>query len=172
MIHQIKMGLCAIVTSCFLVSTTFAATSIVVNSVMLDNHRINTVNGAYCDDDDYLDTGETALLKVILSNTDVTALSGIKAQVSSSADITFSNSGMINFADIHESPDTTTGMVEVKLESSSVNSEADITVTFMSDDLEISLPEPITTTFTVNIDLVQDRAIEDFSTLLPNWSTS
>ncbi len=132
-----------------------------LDSVMMDNAS-NTMAGAFCDVDGILDVGETGMLKVTLSNTGTNALSGVKAKVTSDADITFANDGMIDFDDLAQWRDTTTGMIGATLNSADANATVAITITFMSDDASVMLPEPVSTSMTVNRDLVQDRGIEDF----------
>ena len=142
-----------------------------VVSTEIDNQN-NSINGAFCDIDGVLDVGETAMVKVTISNAGTDALSGLKARVSAAADVTFTNDGMIEFGTLSQWRDTTTGMVEVTLNQATMNQRTAFTVTFESDDPAMILPENQVTLVKLNRDLVQDRAIEDFSspdTLWDDW---
>ncbi|PCK06491.1 MAG: hypothetical protein COA42_17275 [Alteromonadaceae bacterium] len=138
------------------------------------NYQNNTLNGAFCDLDDVLDPGETAMMTVWLKNTGADLLSDIQAQVSTTnatADITFANNGIITFSDIPVSRDRdsmASAMLEVTLNNAEINEAIDITVTFSSNS-GAPLPEPITTTLNVNRDYTQNRASEDFSSAATVW---
>ena len=143
--------------------------AIAVDSIALDTSS-NTVNGAYCDVDGVLDAGETAMLTLGISNMGTLALSGIKAKVSSDADITFANDGMIDFADLAQWRDTTSASVAVTLNSGRINEVVGITVSFISDDPSVFLPEDIRTSINVNYDLAKNREIEDFEDAELTWT--
>jgi hypothetical protein len=145
------------------------ASSFALDSVMMDN-AINTGSGAYCDLDDTLDPGESSMVKVTILNTGTQSLTGLKAMLSSSADVTFANGGMIDFDQLQQWNDTTTGMVQVTLNSADANSMIDINVSFMSDNSDVALPDDFTSTLTVNRDVVQDRMIEDFESASSVWA--
>ncbi|MFT4924742.1 MAG: hypothetical protein ACI8WB_000826 [Phenylobacterium sp.] len=160
--------------------TVFATTNPILTgnqlstAIIIDNFN-NTVNGAFCDLDGILDVAETAMLKLTITNTGAEPLQGIKAQISSDADITFANDGIIDFATISNSNDSTTGMIEATLNSAATYASISITVTFSSDDPTVALPQPLSLMAYVNYDLVQNRATEDFehaSTVWRDWRTS
>ena len=133
------------------------------------NHHNNTLNGAYCDMDNVLDPGETSMMTVTLANVGSGAVSGITAQVTSSADVTFANEGVIAFTDIASARETMSAALEVTLNTASTNEPIDIIVTFSSDDSDLVLPEPLTTTVKVNLDYENTRATEDFASADSVW---
>lgn len=144
------------------------ASVVSLTNMTLDTHN-NTVVGAYCDIDDVLDVGETAMIKVSLKNVGTNPLSGITALVSSSSDITVTNNGVIDFSDMANWQDTTTGMVEVRLNNAAIHEQIELVITFNSEDATLMLPETITTSIWVNRDMVPNRAIEDFESPDITW---
>ncbi len=143
--------------------------AVALDSIVLDN-RYNGTHGAFCDTDNILDVGETGLLTVSINNTGTELLSGIKAKLTSDSDITFANDGMIDFADLAQWRDTTSGTIEATLNSGDTNDTVIITVTLMSDDAEVILSKPMTASLNVNFDLSNDREIEDFEDSVNVWS--
>lgn len=135
-------------------------------SIDLDSSSNHTL---MCDADGVLDAGETSTLTITINNQGTEVLSGIKAQLSSEADITFANDGLIEFADISQWRDSTAATVALTLNSAEIDESIDITVTLISDDASMVLPEAVTTTLSVNFDLAHTRAIEDFENPVSVW---
>jgi hypothetical protein len=152
-----------------LVTPEATAPSALLSTSVTLNHAYNSLNGAFCDLDDVLDPGETSSITIKLANSGSGAVSGIKAQVTSTADITFSNDGMVEFADTASARDMVSAMLEVTLNNAIVDEEVDVLVTFMSDNSNAILPSPVTTSIKVNKDYNKDRSIEDFSSAETTW---
>ncbi|ABM01918.1 hypothetical protein Ping_0044 [Psychromonas ingrahamii 37] len=119
----------------------------VANASVVFNHHSNTFNGAYCDIDNVFDAGETSMLTVTLPDADWGSVSSIIATVESAADITFANEGIINFVD-----GTLSAGLEMTLNTAGTNEQIDIVVSFTSNDANLALPQPITSTMKVNFD--------------------
>ena len=143
--------------------------AVAFDMLMFDANN-NTANGAFCDVDGVLDVGETGRLKVAIKNTATNKLSGIKAKVTSDADITFANDGMIEFDDLAQWRDTTLGTIEATLNQAGLKDAVKITVTLMSDDNSVVLPEPMTAMLNVNFDVNTDRSMETFDDAVNVWS--
>lgn len=148
--------------------TTPEPTALLNGSVAFD-YQSNTLNGAFCDLDDVLDPGETSMMTVTLTNAGSGLVSGMTAQVTSTADITFTNNGDITFTDIPSARDTASTSLEMTLNTADVDEEIDVVVTFMSDDSGISVPAPITSTLKVNSDYIKNRSTESFDTRDTVW---
>ncbi|MBA6289495.1 M36 family metallopeptidase [Colwellia sp. MB3u-4] len=127
-------------------------------SAVETNNNYNGINGSFCDADSTLDVGETASISVSAQNLSTSGISGLRAQLSSDADVTFSNNGVIDFSDMAQWNDIVSTMAEVKLNSAALNESVAITVEFISDDQTISVPDPQVITFEVNRDFVKDEA--------------
>jgi hypothetical protein len=145
------------------------ASAVSLDAVALDNQS-NTAQGSFCDVDGVLDAGETSVLTVNLSNSGTNALSGIKAQLTSDADITFANGGLIEFDQMPVWRDTTSGTIAATLNSADTNQRVGITISFSSDDPAVKLPDDIRTVVNVNTDMNQIRAVEDFESLDSVWT--
>ena len=144
--------------------------SAVAFDMMMFDTNNNSNNGAFCDVDGVLDVGETGMLKVTIKNIATNALSGVKAKVTSDADITFANDGMIEFDDLAQWRDTTSGMIEATLNQAGIKDTVKITVTLMSEDNSVVLPEPMTTMLSVNFDVEANRDMETFDDAANVWS--
>jgi hypothetical protein len=111
------------------------------------DHHSNTFNGAYCDIDNVFDAGETSMLMVTLTNVDSASVSSIIATIESAANITFANEGILNFVN-----GTLSAGLEMTLNTAGTNDQIDIVVSFTSDDVNLILPQPVTSTINVNFD--------------------
>jgi len=113
-----------------------------------------------CDNDGYLDVGETGLLTVRLNNNGLIALSETTAVITSTSDLTLSNGGLIEFAP-SVFGQTVEGSVEVTLNSHPGGSplvQADIT--FTDANPEVS-PVTVPATFTAHVDEVPNQLDTD-----------
>ncbi|MFT4926419.1 MAG: hypothetical protein ACI8WB_002517 [Phenylobacterium sp.] len=142
--------------------------AVAVQGVALDLQN-NSQTGAFCDVDGVLDAGETGLISLSIENMGTLALSGIKAQVTTKADITFANEGVIDFADLANWRDSTTATIEATLNSARMNDEVNLVINFMSDDRDVVLPPAVEMTLAVNYDLEANRAAEDFEDPITTW---
>ena len=136
-------------------------------NVTLDTNY-HSATGAFCDIDGVLDAGETASLSLSVSNVGSKPLASSQAIVSSSADVTFANGGIMTFDAMPNWNDTAMGMIEVTLNSADVNSIIPVTITFVDEGNFITLPDAIETHFNVNYDIEKDatRTMEQFETPL------
>lgn len=130
------------------------------------------LEGAFCDADGILDVGETAAIRFSMRNNGTVAQHGVKAMVSSTADVTFGNGGVIQFDNMDQWNDMKNGLVEVTLNSADVDTTIPLHITFMSDDASTRLPADIDANVTVNRDIAKDerRTMESFETLPTIWS--
>lgn len=145
------------------------ASSVVLSGSVAMAFNSNTQNGAFCDLDNVLDPGETSTMTVTLRNSGTGLVSGVTAQVSSTADVTFSNGGVLTFDDIASARFKGRAMIDVTLNAATLNEPVNILVTFMSDDPDVVLPAAINTALNVNSDYVHGRATDDFSTTNTIW---
>lgn len=136
-------------------------------NVTLDTNYHSTT-GAFCDMDGVLDAGETASLSLSVANVGSKPLASSQAIVSSSADVTFANGGIMTFDAMPNWNDTAIGMIDVTLNSADVNAIIPVTITFVDEGNFINLPDAIETHFNVNYDIEKDatRTIEQFETPL------
>jgi Zn-dependent metalloprotease len=132
-------------------------------------------SGGFCDNDSVLDVRETAAFKFSLRNSGTTEIAGLKAKVTvvtedsdepSNLDIELANDGMVEFTGLNGWNDTTTGVVEVKLNGANTNQAVTFNIEFMSEDESLSLPHAMQTTVNVHRDLAKTdtRTVEDFET--------
>ena len=175
------MGLSAVAPSRFDTSHTgvvedfeSSLNAVTVVDSMYDNAYVSN-NGAFCDNDGVLDVGETAALKFKLQNLGDMSVDGVKAKITSDADITFNNDGMIDFEQMALWHSTGEGLVEAKLNSAVNHQTVQINIEFMSDDESIRLPEAMRVVATVNFDteLDDDRKVEGFDevdTVMVDWT--
>ncbi len=130
------------------------------------------LEGAFCDSDDILDVGETAALRFTVRNSGTTMQHGVKAMVSSTADVTFANGGVVEFENMHVWNASKSALVEMTLNSADVNSTIPIHITFSAEDSSARLPADIDATVTVNRDIAKDerRTMDDFETIPTVWA--
>ncbi|MCJ8273405.1 MAG: M36 family metallopeptidase, partial [Psychrosphaera sp.] len=130
------------------------------------------LEGAFCDSDDILDVGETAAVRFTIRNSGTAMQHNFKAMVSSTADVTFGNGGVVTFENMHVWNDVKNGLVEMTLNSADVDSTIPITISFMAEDDTTRVPADIEATVTVNRDIAKDdrRVIEGFETLPTVWT--
>lgn len=153
---------------------TNTATMVEVAEASMDHAYLGLTAG-YCDLDNTLDVGETSALKIVLNNKGTTSLAGLKAQITTDADITLANDGMVEFEEMENFNDKAMAMVMATLNSAGTADMVAVNISFMSDDDSIEPPRDIMATMTVNRDMEKndDRKADDFEimdTFYYDWS--
>jgi hypothetical protein len=141
------------------------ATSVQLMLAILDTQYVS-LDGAYCDTDNVLDVGETGAFKFVIRNSGTQALSGIKAQVTTRANVTLGNDGMVEFSAVHSWNDAVMGEIPITLNSARTSEEIQLVISFLSDDRDVRVPENIDVSLIVNRDISKDITItiDDFET--------
>jgi hypothetical protein len=139
--------------------------------VVLDNAYAGA-NGSYCDLDGTLDVGETSALRFTIRNLGDQSLEGVTATVTSTADVTFGNNGMLTFDSIMHWNGTAKGHIEVTLNSARTNDVIPLTINFSATNPDTRLPAPIETTVEVNRDIVKDATVtvSEFESAPITWA--
>ena len=118
------------------------ATSMVMHSIAMDTrYSDGDTNEGYCDNDMTWDEGETVRFTIQMRNAGTNPTTGIKAMFSSSADITFDNGGMVEFADTAQWNEVVTGQIEAKLNSATPYQWVDLNLSFSGDGDNLVLPQ-------------------------------
>ena len=145
---------------------------VLVTSASLDFGYVNGATG-FIDNDGILDPGETALLTINLVNLGTAPItSNVTAQLSSTADLTYANGGVVTFPASQANPiaigGTATGTIEVTLRSATSTAQQ-ITLNIAFPQVgatanEVFEAEGRTINLTVNYDIVRNsRATDDLS---------
>ena len=134
-------------------------------------------DAGFCDGDLVWDAGETVAIQVTLRNTGTTTLSGLTTTVTSDADITFKNNGVITFEPSNIYNETFTAYVEATLNSARTYDRVNLNFEFGSDNKDLKLPDNLRAFTSANFNVGKDdkRVVEDFEfaeTFAVDWSTN
>jgi large repetitive protein len=131
-------------------------------------------NTEYCDNDNVLDVGETMTLMFEIVNRSTTALENVQIVLSSEADVTFSNGGIVEFPVGTKYGEALKGTIQMTLNSASHFEELNLTWSFVEND-NVTLPAyNYATTITANYDIAANQRNNDDLELAPatlaDWS--
>ncbi|PCJ47518.1 MAG: hypothetical protein COA74_11475 [Gammaproteobacteria bacterium] len=116
------------------------------------------------DGDNALDVGDTGSYSITIENKGSNALNGVTAQITSVADISFSNNGVLSFSDLASFGDTATASVDITLNSAGTAEDITLIVSFpvpMNAPTGLELPVDFQESFKANFDLTKTRTDDD-----------